>query len=166
LIQVIDKVSRWLNKAMIYIAGVMLGAIVILTCSNIFLRVVWVPIKGTFELVGYIGAVAIAFALGYTQIQKGHIAVDILVNRFPVPVQRTLRRINALMLMVLFALVAWQIFGHATTLWKTGEVTETLQIIYFPFTYGVALGCAALALAFLAECLKSFLPHEQEEDRR
>jgi len=37
------------------------------------------------------------------------------------------------------------------TLRTSGEVTETLRIIYYPFTYGVALGCFLLSLVLLVE---------------
>jgi hypothetical protein len=61
-------------------------------------------------------------------------------------------------------LAAWQISKYATTLWETGEVTETLQIIYYPFTYGVALGCAALSLVFLIDFLKLLMKKEGGEE--
>ena len=57
--------------------------------------------------------------------------------------------------MAFFAIVARQVFKYATTLWKTGEVTETLQIVYYPFTYAVALGCLILAFTFSVDFLKS-----------
>jgi hypothetical protein len=57
-----------------------------------------------------------------------------------------------------FAVATWQIVVKATTLWQTGEVTETLRIIYYPFTYGVALGCAVLTLVFLTDLMKGLMP--------
>ena len=66
--------------------------------------------------------------------------------------------------MVFFAVVAWQIAKYAGTLWETGEVTETLQIIYYPFTYGVALGCAVLSLVFLIDLLKLLTKHGGDEE--
>ncbi|HIJ20322.1 MAG TPA: TRAP transporter small permease subunit, partial [Deltaproteobacteria bacterium] len=86
----LDKVSHYLNQALIFIAGIFLVAMIVLTCANIFLRLVWMPVSGTFELMGYFGAVLTAFALGYTQLSKGHIAVDIVVLRFSKGVQRVL----------------------------------------------------------------------------
>jgi hypothetical protein len=44
----------------------------------------------------------------------------------------------------------------AATLCRTGEVTETLRIIFYPFTYAVAFGCAVLTLVFFIEFLKLF----------
>ena len=62
-----------------------------------------------------------------------------------------------------FTIVSWQIARYATTLWQTGEVTETLRFAYFPFTYGVSLGCLVLALTLLVDFLKLFF-EEKEED--
>jgi len=161
--ELLDKVSRFLNKALIWIAGVFLVAMIFLTCTNIFLRLVWLPVKGTFELMGYFGAIVTAFALGYTQIKRGHIAVTILVDTFSEKTRKVLTGINNAICMIFFALAAWQSGKHATTLLKTGEITETLRIIYYPFTYGVALGFALLSLAFVTEILKSLVPEKEGE---
>ncbi len=151
---ILDRISHYLNQILICIAGLFLIAMIFLTCANVFLRLVWIPVSGTFELMGYFGAVLTAFALGYTQIKRGHIAIDIVVLRFSKKAQRVLNAINYVICMVFFTVVAWQIAKYARTLWETGEVTETLQIIYYPFTYGVALGCAVLSLVFLIDFLK------------
>ncbi len=151
---ILDKINHYLIQILIGIAGFFLVAMILLTCANVFLRLVWIPVSGTFELMGYFGAVLTAFALGYTQVKKGHIAVDIVVLGFSKKVQRVLNGLNDLICMAFFALVAWQIASYASVLREAGEVTETLQIIYYPFTYGVALGCAVLSLVFLTGFLK------------
>jgi len=158
---VLDKVNQALNQALIWIAGGVLVAMILLTCTNIVLRLVWIPIRGTYELMGYGGGIVTAFALGYTQLKRAHVAVDILVLRFSKRTQNILQGMNDLLFMIFFAVVAWQIAKYAGILWKTGEVTETLQIIYYPFTYGVALGCAVLSLVFLADFLKRALPRRE-----
>jgi len=151
---ILERITRFLNQMFMLIAGVFLIAMIFLTCANVFFRLVWVPVSGTFELMGYFGAVLTALALGYTQIKRGHISVDIVVLGFSKTGQRVLTIINDAICMVFFAVVSWQIAKYAKTLWRTGEVTETLQIIYYPFTYGVALGCAVLSLVFLTDFLK------------
>jgi TRAP-type C4-dicarboxylate transport system permease small subunit len=149
------KFSEYLNRILLWIAGLFLVAMIVMTCANIVLRVVWLPVRGTFELMGYFGAIVTAFALGYTQIKKGHIAVDILVLKFSPRAQIILKAINSLICTAFFSLVAWQVAKYATTLRRTGEVTETLQIIYYPFTYGVSFGCIVLALVLFTETLKA-----------
>ena len=159
----LDKLSHYLNQALLWFAGCFLAAMIFLTCANIFMRIVWVPISGTFELMGYFGAIVTAFALGYTQIKRGHIAVDIVVLGFPKKIQKILNAANYLICLIFFSVVAWQIAKYATTLMKTGEVTETLRIIYYPFTYGVAFGCVILSLVFLVDFLKSFVPEQEDK---
>ena len=154
--EVLEKISRILNRTFLWIAGVFMAAMILVTCANIFLRIVWVPIKGTFELMGFFGAVATAFVLGYTQLKKAHISVDILVNVFSQRIRTIFNGINYFVCMIFFAVLGWQISRLATTIWKTGEVTETLRIIYYPFTYGVTFGCFLLALVLLVDLLKLF----------
>lgn len=159
----LDRVSHFLNRALIFIAGIFLVAMIVLTCSNIFLRIVWKPVSGTFELMGYFSAVLTAFALGYTQLKKGHIAVDIVVLGFSKGVRRVLNGINDILCMTFFGLVSWKISKYAYNLFETGEVTETLRIVYYPFAYGVALGCAVLSLVFLTNFLKILSERKENE---
>jgi TRAP-type C4-dicarboxylate transport system permease small subunit len=150
----LEKFNRRVNQAGIIIAGVFLAAMITITCGNILTRLVWVPIRGTFELMGFFGALVTAFALGYTQLNKAHISVDILVNRFPVKLQRVLNGVNSIVCSIFFMFAGWQIARWAHTLKATGEVTETLRIVYYPFTYGVAVGCFLLALVLLVELIQ------------
>jgi TRAP-type C4-dicarboxylate transport system permease small subunit len=159
----LDRVSRFLNRTMVVIAGLFMVAMVLLTCSDVFLRLVWVPIRGSVELVAYFSAIVTAFALGYTQMRKGHTSVDVVVNLFPERVKRFLGFVNSLVCTTFFAIAAWRIAKWSTTIWNAGEVSETLRVIFYPFSYGVALGCAVLSLVFLTELLKSFRPQKEGE---
>ncbi|MFC1580404.1 TRAP transporter small permease [Thermodesulfobacteriota bacterium] len=160
--ETLNRISHILNQILLWIAICFLGGMVFITCANILLRLVWVPLRGTFELMGYFGAIVTAFALGYAQIGRSHIAVDILVLRFSKRTRKILHGINYLVCAIFFSAVSWQIAKYATTLLQTGEVTETLRFAYYPFTYGVALGCIALALALLVDFLKLFSGEKEE----
>ena len=160
----LEKLTGFFNKILVWLAGVFLTGMILLTCMNIFTRIVWIPIKGTFELMGFFGAIVAAFALGYTQVAKGHIAVDVLVSKFSSTTRKITGVINNSICCLFFIIVSWQIAVKASTLWRTGEVTETLRIIYYPFTYMVALGCAVLALVLLLDILKSVLPQKEVEN--
>jgi TRAP-type C4-dicarboxylate transport system permease small subunit len=152
--RLLDKIGLNVNRALIFIGGVFLVGMILLTCGNIFFRLVWVPISGTFELMGYSGAIVAAFALGYTQIKRGHIAVDVLTNTFSPKIKTMLSLINTFVCLVFFSVAAWQIAKLGANLQRTGEVTETLRIVYYPFVYGVGLGCSALSLVLLIDMIK------------
>ncbi len=159
----LEKFIQILNRILIWIGGCFILAMIVLTCANILLRLVWVPVKGTYELMGFFGAVATAFALGYTQTKKGHISVDVLVLSFSEKTRRILNVINCLVCMAFFAFVGWQIAKYAGVLRSSGEVTQTLRIIYYPFTYAVSVGCGVLALTFFTEFLRSLFPGKEGE---
>ncbi len=111
---------------------------------------------------GYFGAVVATFALGYTQMRRGHISVDVLVNSFSKKTRRLLTVVNHSICVVFFSLAAWQLLNKAATLFRTGEVTETLRIVYYPFTIAVAVGCLALVLELAVSLLKLVLPEKKE----
>ena len=161
--EILERITKFLNQVLLAIAGVFLVAMVCLTCADIISRLVWVPILGSVELVALFGSVVTAFALGYTQLRRGHIWVDVLISLFPDGVKRILNIINSLICMCFFAIVAWRITVWSGTLLRTGELTETLRIIYYPFSYGAALGCAVLSLVFLTDCLKSMISPKENE---
>lgn len=159
----LDKLSRYLNRVFLIAGGCFLVAMILVTCGNIFFRIVWLPVRGTFELMGFFGAIVASFALGYTQIERGHIAVDILITRFSRTTRRFLDFFNSLICMIFFALAAWQIAAWGNTIWKTGEVSETLQIPYYPFVFGAALGFGLLSFVLLTDVLRSVLPQKEDE---
>lgn len=151
------RINKVLNKLLTLTGGAVLLGMILLTCANIFIRQFYVPIQGTFELMGYAGAVVTAFALGYTQFTNGHIAVDILVHTYPKPLKRIIAIINHAVCCTFFLIASWHVLKKALTLKNAEEVSETLRIIYYPFTLAVAFGCLILALALFTDLLKAML---------
>lgn len=157
----LEKINRLLVNLLTFVGGLFLVGMIVMTCANIFLRLIWVPIPGVFEMMGYAGAIATAFSLSYTQMKRTHIAVDILVNGYSAGKRKITHIVNSALSCTFFILAAWQITSKASTLMRTGEVTETLQVIYYPFTYAVALGCAVLALTLFSELIKAVFPQKE-----
>lgn len=144
-----------LNRILMGIGGCVFTFMILLTCGNIASRQILNPIPGTFELMGYSGALVAAFALAHTQATRGHISVDILVNTFSPKLRRIVDAFNQGVCLFFFSLAAWQVALKAMTLQGAGEVSETLRIIYYPFTYAVAAGCSVLCLTLLTDLLQS-----------
>jgi len=148
---IINALNRWLG----WVAGGLLVTMMLITVVNMLMRAVYVPFFGTVEVICFLAALVAAFALGYTQLYKGHTRVDILVSRFPPRVQAIIDSIMFFIGMVLFGVATWQLVRLATRYWEMGSVSETLYIIFFPLIYAVALGCALLCLVLLLDFLKS-----------
>jgi len=163
MIKTLEKMSALLNKWFVWTGGVALLAMTIIACANMLMRPLGSPLKGAYELVGFAGALTVAFALGYTQISRSHIAVDILASRYSKRTKRIINSINSFFCTIFFVLVAWQVSVFATTIWKRGETSETLRIIYHPFVYLVALCCLLLAYTLLVDFIKTLLPERGEQ---
>ncbi len=155
MIDTLDKLSDIVAKVLTALAGIILVAMMFLACANMVFRAVWVPVQGTFELMGYMGAVVAAFSLAFAQRQKSHIAVGILLKRFPTTIRRLADAGTSLISCVFFALAGIETWKWAAFLVQTGEVSETLQIIYHPFVFATSAGCLALAFVLFVDMLKT-----------
>jgi len=150
-----ERINNSTSKGFNWVAGGALVAIMLLTCADVILRSFGRPIPGTFEVVGFLCVVVIAFAIAYTQILRGHISVEIVVSRLPQRARAAVSAITCLFCLVFFILLAWQSGVFGTILWLSGEVSPTEKIPFFPFVYGIGLACVPVCLVLLAEFLRS-----------
>ena len=158
----LEKLEAFLNKILMLIGSVAVLSLMALATANVVLRFFFnAPYRGAYEVVGFLGAIVIAFSLGYTQKRKGHIVVDILTERFPKRINRILDAINYFITMIFFAIVSWQLFVWGIKIAKSGEVSETIKIIFHPFVYCVAVGFLAFSLTLLIDFLKSLQTKEE-----
>lgn len=155
--ETIEKISDIINRWAGIIAGIILAFMILLTMGNIVLRRVWVPIRGTYEIMGFAGAVITALAMGFTQKKREHIHVDILISRFPRAVKKAVFAVNTAMCSAFFLVAAWFVGLRGMTLLETGEVSETLRMAYYPFAFVVAFGCFLLAAMLFIDLIKLFL---------
>lgn len=154
----LQTINTYLSRLLLAVSGLLLTGMMLLACSNMLLRAFGEPIQGTYELLGYMGAVTIAFGLAATQRQKGHIALTVLTDLFPARLQRQVDMLSSLAACVFFALIAWRTSRFALNMIAMGEYSETLRIPYYPFPLAVALGCALLALTLFIDFLEALLP--------
>jgi len=148
-----EKLSNWMSV----IAGVALTFIMLLTVCDVFLRYFFdKPIIGTFEMVGFGGAVAIGFAIPITTWMRGHIFVDFLVQKFPKAGQNVINVITRLAGIVLFYLIGHNLFKYAYSLFLSGEVSLTRQIPFYPIAYGMAVCCFIQCLVLICDISKIF----------
>jgi len=158
----LEKLNIALNKWLLIIAGIAVLALMALATGNVLLRIIGLPYRGAYELVSFLGAVVTAFALGYTQKRKFNIVVDILSDKFPPRVKRFLDGISFLVALLFFGVIAWVLLKWGLKIAASGEVSETLKIIYYPFIFCVALGFAVLSLTLVIDLLGAL--HQKGDD--
>ncbi|MFC1580816.1 TRAP transporter small permease [Thermodesulfobacteriota bacterium] len=161
--------SKGLARAMYWIAGIAIVCMMVLTCIDVLLRLCvtiyhgtrweWLtplkPIPGTYELVCFMGSVAVAFAMAHTSVEKGHVAVSFIVAFFPERVQAVIETITTCFGLTFFTLLCWRSILYAADLRVMGEVSLTLQLPFYPFVYGVAFSAFAVCLVLLGDLVKN-----------
>ena len=153
----IERISCGLAGKLYWVAGASIVAMMLLTCADVVLRYFRRPIPGTYELVCFLGAVAVAFAMAYTSVEKGHVSVSFVVNLFPQRIQGLIESITNSFGLFLFALIAWQSVIYANELRLSGEVSLTLELPFYPFVYGIGFSAAAVCLILLSDLYKNLM---------
>lgn len=143
---VLYGIARPVAKGMFWVAAVALTSIMLLTVADVVLRFFRRPILGTYELVGFMSAWAIAFAIPQTSLDKGHVQMDFLTQKLPAWINRVLVPLTRLVGVGTFALVAYNLYGMGNDLRASGDVTPLRLLPLFPLAYGIGFAC-------LVECL-------------
>lgn len=146
----IYPISRGLNIASTIIVGIMILPIVFDVLSRILFNK---SLMGVIELMEF-SMVAIVFgALANTQINKGHIRIDILVERFPKKVQDIIDVFNYAIGFILFSILAWQLYIQIGI--KSGLKSHALGIPISIFIAIAAVGTLIFAVVILIDLLTS-----------
>lgn len=147
---VIKGISATLDK----VAGIFIFLVMILVVSNILLRTIFnSPIKGTYELVGLMTAIAVSFGLAYCAFQKGHIAVGYIIERFPKKIQIIVSILSDMIALGFWSATTWYLAKYANTMMIKGLVTATAEIPVYPFIYLIAFGFLALCFVIAASLM-------------
>jgi TRAP-type C4-dicarboxylate transport system permease small subunit len=141
-----QKLVYWLSRVMESIAGVALVFMMTLTTFDVILRYFGKPIIGTYEMVAFTGGVVIGFATPITSWMRGQIFVDFFYQKFSQVSQNVLNIITRLLDIVLFGVIAWNLFLMGRDMFRSGEVSLTLQLPFYPIAYGIGF-------ALIVECL-------------
>ncbi len=153
--QWLERLSTLVNLALVWMAGLALAAMLLFLVADMVLRALGRPVAGSYEVIGWLSAGALALALGSVQQHRGHVAVNLLEVRFGVGMRAAVELLTSLLSLLLFAAVAWYVARYGRVLQETGSLSETLRVIVYPWVYVVAAGAAGLALALLIDSLRA-----------
>lgn len=131
-----DRLS-WLLR---YVGALALTAMMLLTVVDVIGRFFKHPVFGSVELVGFLAVITAAAALPHTYKVNGHVGVEIFVRLLPQKVRLMIQVVTRLLSLVLFSVIAWQMFLYANDLRETGEVSMNLEFPIYYIVYILAVG--------------------------
>lgn len=154
----ISQLVKMISQHLDYLAGLCIVAVMLLVVSNVLLRTLWhSPILGTYEYVNMLTAAAIGLALAHCAYQNGHIAVDFIIEHFPLKMQAAADVLTNVIALLFWTISAWYVAKYAGTMMASNTVSPTTQIPLSPVVYLIALGLMTLSLVLslrLSESLK------------
>jgi TRAP-type C4-dicarboxylate transport system permease small subunit len=135
----LEKIKNAINKTakmLDYAAGLLIVITMIITVSNIVLRIVFKnPILGTYEYTGFLAALIIGLGISYCAIQNGHIAVDFIIDKFPEKLRKRIDIITKTITAAFLGFFTWRVFVYAGSLMRSNEVSPTTRTPFFYFIY-------------------------------
>jgi TRAP-type C4-dicarboxylate transport system permease small subunit len=158
---IIPTLDRYIvigTKLLFYVAGIgLVGMLVLIVADVIGIKILSQPVPGGIEYVSFLSVVAIAFAVPFTQVMKGHVAVDFIIEHFPRRSKAIIEIITTLFSVSLFALLTYYTFKYAGQLSSSGEVSMTQKIPFYPFVYAMAVALAMTLVVLLMDLLRSIM---------
>ena len=131
------------------VAGWCYLGITVLICFDIFARrLLGFSTEATTEVTGYLMAIGMSWGLAGTLFERGHVRIDVLVQKLPLKVRVWLHLASLLALLVATGFFAWGAFSLARDSWELGATD--LSALHTPLAIPQGLWAAGLALLLLA----------------
>jgi TRAP-type C4-dicarboxylate transport system permease small subunit len=131
------------------IAGGVLAFMIVLTLCDVILRNLGHPITGSMEIIQYGGSIVFGFSIPYATWMGAQIVVDLITQKLSPRNKKRIKTVTRSIGILIFLFIAYNFFGYALDVKRTGEVTASFRIPYYPF-------CFAISLSFLFQSLTVF----------
>jgi TRAP-type C4-dicarboxylate transport system permease small subunit len=153
------KFSQWLTKISLLLAVISLLTMMSLVTANVIMRGFFsAPILGTVEIVGLAGVLLISFAISFTEKEKAHVTVLIMVGRLPKHIQSIFKLVALFICMLVDVLLFW---AGALQLWEALTTPETmtyvLHIPLAPFFFVWLFGCVVFFIFLLENFIEEIM---------
>ena len=147
---VVVPVSRFFDK----ISWAVLFAMMMLTVVDVLMRKLFAKsVLGTVEITELMMVVVIFLAFTQTELENGHIRIDLVMSRFSKRVQAFFDLLTNTACTVLFVIMTVATYRYAIDMMVSGEVTMTLKIPIYPFDFVVVVGYSCITLALICKSL-------------
>ena len=152
----IEKTASPIKVTFEVAAGSVLALMMFLTALEVGLRYIFnSPIPGALELVEYMMAIIVPFALTVTAFNKAHIGVDLVMERFSKRFQIYTACFTNFIAFIFYTVVTWRCFLNIGEQYDSGMTSAVLLIPNYPFVASLTIAFALLSLITLLHFLEN-----------
>ena len=121
------RILEKLAQASAILAGLLMTFITVMTCVSLIGRnTTGTTLAGDFELTGVAAGAAIALFMPWCQLRRGNIIVDFFTAKVSDRINAMLDRFGALLLGLVFAVLAWRTAVGGLNAWSSQSGTMML----------------------------------------
>jgi len=143
-----------LVRAFAVVSAVALGAMALLTCADVAMRMAGFAFTGAYDIVGIFAVLAVAGALPLTTAMKGHVAIEFFFGKLG---RRTRLAVDSVMRATMIAALGFAVRGfwlQGVKIRVANDVSSTLQIPLFWTYWVLAAACALTAVVVVFHLVK------------
>jgi TRAP-type C4-dicarboxylate transport system permease small subunit len=152
----IFAITNALSTYFYWVSGVALGCILLITVTDVILRMFDRPITGVYDITCACAGVVVGLALPLTTWKKAHVYLDFLIDRGSVTLKKILTTLTTCCGIFLFLAFGWEFILLGIRLYKVGEVSGTISLPLYPFTLGIGVSFLINALVLLGQWVAIF----------
>jgi TRAP-type C4-dicarboxylate transport system permease small subunit len=150
LANIMRTVNRWWS----HLGEVCIAALMIIITVDVLLRICLnSPILGAYEICQLLLSVVIFTSFAYLQSEKGHVSVNLLIDRFPPKVRSVILCIDYLVATAFAAVWAYGAWLQGVVYMTSGNTTALLKLPYPPFYFIEAISMALFCIVLLIDTL-------------
>jgi TRAP-type C4-dicarboxylate transport system permease small subunit len=150
-----SKGIRLINRAMRNVCMSLLFIMMLLGTVDVSGRYLFnSPVLGTFEVFEILLPAMVLLGLGYTQEDKAHVRMEILVSRLSSRKQTILNFFTTGCALLISVLILWRGWVLSIAYWRMGRTIPTIGVPMFLPQCLVPLGALMLSLVLIGQMLQ------------
>jgi len=147
VLEKLEKAQASVENALSTVSAALIVFMMAVTTLDVFLRKAFnSPLPGIFSLCQMVMIGVVYFAIAYVQREKGHVRVDVVVDKLTGSPRTVMEIATLLVALAAFGMMAWKAGQFAWTSWVTSD--HEMGLVEYPFWpaksvlfFGVGLLC-------------------------
>lgn len=148
---------RQFNTVTGYLSAVTIVITSVVVCYGVIMRYVFSsPLDWGLELSIFLLIIATFMSAGYTQLQRGHVTIEVLEHVLSARANRWRYLIGDILSLLFCVFVAWNAWEYFHEAYSDGWVTESTWApkMWIPYLF-MAVGMSALSLQLLVQIVEA-----------
>lgn len=157
-----------ITKYISWVALIMAFAMMLITTVDVILRKIpFIPfsILGSYDMTEMAMVAIVFFGIAYFQSERGHVRVDMFVNKFPHAIRCAVEGIVNLVEAAFGGIMCYAAFQQIATLFSRGTGTSVLRIPHWPFAIVMSIGLLLFTIFLLLDGIMDFMRIGNKEEQ-